>query len=167
MNTVHAVKKQNLIKMKHKKRKIQRNRKIIAIAILLLTLFIIGTSIKNMYVYFRCSSFIYSVDYYFTHWDDKNLRLINVESISVLSKIDNSIEVEAYGFGYEKPYKKTYLIGTFTEDDKGRWRMESVKFKEAEVKSDDTVNDLSTNWNKLQSSLFSEEWRSKSEKLSK
>lgn len=106
MNTVHAVKKQNLIKMKHKKRKIQRNRKIIAIAILLLTLFIIGTSIKNMYVYFRCSSFIYSVDYYFTHWDDKNLRLINVESISVLSKIDNSIEVEAYGFGYEKPYKK-------------------------------------------------------------
>ena len=27
MNTVHAVKKQNLIKMKHKKRKIQRNRK--------------------------------------------------------------------------------------------------------------------------------------------
>ena len=98
-----------------------------------------------MYVYFRCSSFIYSVDYYFTHWDDKNLRLINVESISVLSKIDNSIEVEAYGFGYEKPYKKTYLIGTFTEDDKGRWRMESVKFKEAEAKSDDTVNDLSTN----------------------
>ena len=142
MNTVHAVKKQNLIKIKHKKKRIQRNRKIISIAILLLTLFIIGTSIKNMYVYFRCSNFIYSVDYYFTHWDDKNLRLINVESISVLSKIDNSIEVEAYGFGYEKPYKKTYLIGTFTEDDKGRWRMESVKIKDSDTSEKDVEDDV-------------------------
>ena len=98
-----------------------------------------------MYVYFRCSSFIYSVDYYFTHWDDKNLRLINVESISVLSKIDNSIEVEAYGFGYEKPYKRTYLIGTFIEDDKGRWHMESVRVKESETEQDVTSDDLSEN----------------------
>ena len=130
MNTVSAVKKQNLIKINHKKKKIQRNRKIIAIGILLLTLFIIGTSIKNMYVSYRCSNFIYSVDYYFTHWKDKSLRLIEVESMSVISKIDNTIEIEAYGFAYEKPYKKTYLIGTFTEDDKGRWHMTSVKIKD-------------------------------------
>ena len=130
MSTVSAVKKQNLIKINHKKKKIQRNRKIIIIAILLLTLFIIGTSIKNMYVSYRCSNFIYSVDYYFTHWKDKSLRLIEVESMSVISKIDNTIEIEAYGFAYEKPYKKTYLIGTFTEDDKGRWHMTSVKIKD-------------------------------------
>ena len=130
MNTVSAVKKQNLLKINHKKKKIQRNRKIIVIAILLLTLFIIGTSIKNMYVSYRCSNFIYSVDYYFTHWKDKSLRLIEVESMSVISKIDNTIEIEAYGFAYEKPYKKTYLIGTFTEDDKGRWHMTSVKIKD-------------------------------------
>ena len=133
MNTVSAVKKQNLIKINHKKKKIQRNRKIIAIGILLLTLFIIGTSIKNMYVSYRCSNFLYSVDYYFTHWKDKSLRLIEVESISVISKVDNNIEIEAYGFAYEKPYKKTYLIGTFTEDDKGRWHMESVKIKDAQA----------------------------------
>lgn len=133
MNTVSAVKKQNLIKINHKKKKIQRNRKIIAIGILLLTLFIIGTSIKNMYISYRCSNFIYSVDYYFTHWKDKSLRLIEVESISVISKVDNNIEIEAYGFAYEKPYKKTYLIGTFTEDDKGRWHMESVKIKDAQA----------------------------------
>lgn len=133
MNTVSAVKKQNLIKMNHKKKKIQRNRKIIATGILLLTLFIIGTSIKNMYISYRCSNFIYSVDYYFTHWKDKSLRLIEVESISVISKVDNNIEIEAYGFAYEKPYKKTYLIGTFTEDDKGRWHMESVKIKDAQA----------------------------------
>ena len=130
MNTVSAVKKQNLLKINHKKKKIQRNRKIIVISILLLTLFIIGTSIKNMYVSYRCSNFIYSVDYYFTHWKDKSLRLIEVESMSVISKIDNTIEIEAYGFAYEKPYKKTYLIGTFTEDDKGRWNMKSVKLKD-------------------------------------
>lgn len=130
MNTVSSVKKQNVIKINHKKKKIQRNRKIIIIAILLLTLFIIGTSIKNMYVSYRCSNFIYSVDYYFTHWKDKSLRLIEVESMSVISKIDNTIEIEAYGFAYEKPYKKTYLIGTFTEDDKGRWHMTSVKIKD-------------------------------------
>ena len=130
MNTVSAVKKQNLLKINHKKKKIQRNRKIIVISILLLTLFIIGTSIKNMYVSYRCSNFIYSVDYYFTHWKDKSLRLIEVESMSVISKIDNTIEIEAYGFAYEKPYKKTYLIGTFTEDDKGHWHMISVKIKD-------------------------------------
>ena len=133
MNTVSVVKKQNLIKMNHKKKKIQRNRKVIAIGILLLTLFIIGTSIKNMYISYRCSNFIYSVDYYFTHWKDKSLRLIEVESMSVISKVDNKIEIEAYGFAYEKPYKKTYLIGTFTEDDKGRWHMESVKIKDAQA----------------------------------
>ena len=133
MSTVSVVKKQNLIKINHKKKKIQRNRKIIATGILLLTLFIIGTSIKNMYISYRCSNFIYSVDYYFTHWKDKSLRLIEVESISVISKVDNNIEIEAYGFAYEKPYKKTYLIGIFTEDDKGRWHMESVKIKDAQV----------------------------------
>ena len=133
MSTVSVVKKQNLIKINHKKKKIQRNRKIIATGILLLTLFIIGTSIKNMYISYRCSNFIYSVDYYFTHWKDKSLRLIEVESMSVISKVDNTIEIEAYGFAYEKPYKKTYLIGTFTEDDKGRWHMESVKIKDAQA----------------------------------
>ena len=133
MSTVSVVKKQNLIKINHKKKQIQRNRKIIATGILLLTLFIIGTSIKNMYISYRCSNFIYSVDYYFTHWKDKSLRLIEVESISVISKVDNNIEIEAYGFAYEKPYKKTYLIGTFTEDDKGRWHMESVKIKDAQA----------------------------------
>lgn len=86
-----------------------------------------------MYISYRCSNFIYSVDYYFTHWKDKSLRLIEVESISVISKVDNNIEIEAYGFAYEKPYKKTYLIGTFTEDDKGRWHMESVKIKDAQA----------------------------------
>ena len=130
MNTVSSVKKQNVIKINHKKKKIQRNRKIIIIAILLLTLFIIGTSIKNMYVSYRCSNFLYSVDYYFTHWKDKSLRLIEVESMSVISKVDNKIEIEAYGFAYEKPYKKTYLIGTFIEDDKGHWHMESVRLKD-------------------------------------
>ena len=136
MNTVSAVKKQNLIKMNHKKKKIQRNRKIIAIGILLLTLFIIGTSIKNMYVSYRCSNFLYSVDYYFTHWKDKSLRLIEVESMSVISKVDNKIEIEAYGFAYEKPYKKTYLIGTFIEDDKGHWHMESVRLKDDQALPD-------------------------------
>lgn len=141
MSTVSAVKKQNLIKINHKKKKIQRNRKIIIIAILLLTLFIIGTSIKNMYVSYRCSNFIYSVDYYFTHWKDKSLRLIEVESMSVISKIDNTIEIQAYGFAYEKPYKKTYLIGTFAEDDKGRWYMKSVKLKDetSDTKTEENI----------------------------
>ena len=120
MSTVSVIKKENLIKINHKKKKIQRNRKIIATCILLLTLFIIGTSIKNMYVSSKCSNLIYSVDYYFTHWKDKSLRLIEVESMSVISNTDNKIEIEAYGFAYKKPYKKTYLIGTFSEDDKGR-----------------------------------------------
>ena len=141
MNTVSTVKKQNLTKINHKKKKIQRNRKIIAISILLITLFIIGISIKNMYVSYRCSNFIYSVDYYFTHWKDKSLRLIEVESMYVISKVDNIIEIEAYGFSYKKPYKKTYLIGTFMEDDKGRWHMKSVKPKDktSDTKTEENI----------------------------
>ena len=72
---------------------------------------------------------IYSLDYYFTHWKDKYLRLIEVESFSVISKKNNTVEIEAYGFTYKKPYEKTYLIGTFTQDSKGRWQMKSVKQK--------------------------------------
>lgn len=140
MNTVSAIKKQNSNKINHKKKKIQRNRKIIIVGILLLTLFIIGTSVKNMYVSYRCSNFIYSVDYYFTHWKDKSLRLIEVESMSVISRIDDTIQIEAYGFAYEKPYKKTYLIGNFTEDDKGRWHMTSVK-----IKNDDSATETEEN----------------------
>ena len=94
-----------------------------------------------MYVSYRCSNFIYSVDYYFTHWKDKSLRLIEVESMSVISKIDNTIEIQAYGFAYEKPYKKTYLIGTFAEDDKGRWYMKSVKLKDetSDTKTEENI----------------------------
>lgn len=142
MNTVHAVKKQKITKLNNKKNHIQRNRKIVAISILLLSLLIIGTSIKNMYVSYRCSNFLYSVDYYFTHWKDKTLRLIEVESMSVVSKINNTIEIEAYGFAYEKPYKRTYLIGTFTEDDKGRWHMESVKLKNSDTAEKDVQSDV-------------------------
>ena len=130
MNTTHTLKNKNVIKLNNRKNRIhQRNKKILITCILLLTLIIIGTSLKNMYVSFRCSNFIYSLDYYFTHWKDKDLRLIEVESFSVISKKNNTVEIEAYGFTYEKPYEKTYLIGTFTQDSKGRWQMKSVKQK--------------------------------------
>ena len=63
------------------------------------------------------------------------------ESMSVISKIDNTIEIQAYGFAYEKPYKKTYLIGTFAEDDKGRWYMKSVKLKDetSDTKTEENI----------------------------
>ncbi len=143
MNTISSIKNQNLIKTIYKKKKIQRNRKIITMCILLLTLFIIGTSIKNMYVSSKSSNLIYSVDYYFTHWKDKSLRLIEVESMSVISHIDNKIEIEAFGLSYEKPYKKTYLIGTFSQDNKGCWKMESVKIKNENFNIEKENSDIS------------------------
>ena len=33
--------------------------------------------------------------------------------MSVISKIDNTIEIEAYGFAYEKPYKKNVFNRNF------------------------------------------------------
>lgn len=141
MNTVNTVKKQNLVKLKRKKKIIQRNRKIAIISILLVLLFIIGISIKNMYISYRCSNFLYSLDYYFTHWENKDLRLIKVESFSVLSKEDNTITIEAYGFAYEKPYKRTYLIGKFVKNDKGSWHMKNVNIKEVNS-FDNKSNDL-------------------------
>ena len=101
MNTTHTLKNKNVIKLNNRKNRIhQRNKKILITCILLLTLIIIGTSLKNMYVSFRCSNFIYSLDYYFTHWKDKDLRLIEVESFSVISKKNNTVEIEAYGFNW-------------------------------------------------------------------
>lgn len=144
MNAVNTVKTKKIIKINNKKKHIQRNRKIISTTILLISLFIIGTSLKNMYVSYRCSNFLYSVDYYFTHWKDKNLRLIEVESLSVISKIDNTIEIEASGLAYEKPFKKTYLIGKFTEDNNGRWHMESVKIKKSDTSKKHTNGDVET-----------------------
>ena len=91
MDTVNTLKNKNVIKLRSKKLRskklrIQKTKKFATLCIILLSLLIIGTSIKNMYVYFRCSDFIYSLDYYFTHWKDKDLRLIEVDSFSVLSK---------------------------------------------------------------------------------
>lgn len=130
MNNINVNTTKNKIKSKNKKVHIQRNRRIVFISLLLISLLIIGTSIKNMYVSYRCSDLVYAIDHYFTNWDDKNLRLINVELFNVLSKVDNTIEIEAYGFGYEKPFDKKYLIGTFTEDTNGTWIMTSVKLKD-------------------------------------
>ena len=106
MDTVNTLKNKNVIKLRSKKLRskklrIQKTKKFATLCIILLSLLIIGTSIKNMYVYFRCSDFIYSLDYYFTHWKDKDLRLIEVDSFSVLSKTNNTVEIEAYGFAYK------------------------------------------------------------------
>ena len=103
MDTVNTLKNKNVIKLRSKKLRskklrIQKTKKFATLCIILLSLLIIGTSIKNMYVYFRCSDFIYSLDYYFTHWKDRNLRLIEVDSFSVISKTDNTVEIEDYGF---------------------------------------------------------------------
>lgn len=138
MNDLVLRKQNNVIHIKNKRNKIKKQRQLLlASLIIIFSLFIIGTLVKNMYVSSQCSNLIYSLDYNFTHWNDKDLRLINVESFSVLSKIDNTIEIEATGYGYKKPYNTTTLIGTFTQNSKGKWVMTSVIDKNDPVIEDE------------------------------
>lgn len=130
MNSTTTLKNNTIKKTNSKKLRIQRNRNLATLFIFISILFISITSIKNIYVSYRCSDLIYAVDYYFTSWNDTDFRLISVDSIAVVSNNDNKVEIEAYGFSYKKPYNKTYLIGTFTEDTKGRWSMTSVRLKD-------------------------------------
>ena len=120
-------KRKKTIKINNKKRRIQRNRRILFSSILsLIILIFLGIIVRNLYITNRCSNLIYAIDHYFTSYSDKDLRLIKVESISIISKTNNEIEIEASGFSYKKPYNKTTLIGRFTQNSHGQWVIQSI-----------------------------------------
>ena len=85
-----------------------RRRKILSVtlpSILIIIFIIAGLLLKTKYVSYKCQDLTYAIDYYFTNWEDKDLRINRVQSIT--------------------------LIGEFTKDQNGSWIMDSVEKKES------------------------------------
>lgn len=118
--------KKNYSLKKQKKLRISR--------ILLILLLILATfsfySLRKNYISYRCKSLTYAVDYYFTNWKDKNLRLLGVESITLIENDEDIATIEAVGLSYKTPRYTQTLIGKFVKNKEGSWEMNEISNKE-------------------------------------
>ena len=111
----------------------KRRRKFFAIIfpiVLILLLVTGGVLLKNKYVSYKCSNLTYAIDYYFTNWMDKDLRINRVQSMTFIDKTEDSVIVEAFGLSHNKPYRRTTLVGELTKDPDGSWVMNSIAKKD-------------------------------------
>ena len=111
-----------------------RRRKILSVtlpSILIIIFIIAGLLLKTKYVSYKCQDLTYAIDYYFTNWEDKDLRINRVQSITLIGKSEDKATVEAFGLSHTEPYQRTTLIGEFTKDQNGSWIMDSVEKKES------------------------------------
>lgn len=111
----------------------KRRRKFFAIIfpiVLILLLVTGGVLLKNKYVSYKCSNLTYAIDYYFTNWNDKDLRINRVQSMTFIDKTEDSVIVEAFGLSRNKPYQRTTLVGELTKDPDGSWVMDSIAKKD-------------------------------------
>lgn len=114
-----------------RKRYIQKKRKNLIYIRLLLLLFISLVifslySLHKTYVSHKCRNLTYAVDYYFTDYNDKNLRLLGVDSITLLENNENVVTVEVVGLSYVTPRYKQTLYGKLTRDKDGSWDIDNI-----------------------------------------
>lgn len=122
MNSVTHHKSNNF----KKKHTLKRRKKLLTIRILLISsIFIIFSfySLQKAYISNRCKNLTYAIDYYFTNWDDKNLRLRGVDSIIFLEQNKDTAKVEVSGLSYIPPRYKQRLIGEFKKTEDGSWKI--------------------------------------------
>lgn len=109
---------------------LKKQKKLIKIRILLIlfsTLIILSFySLRKTYISYKCESLTYSVDYYFTNWKDKNLRLLGVESITLIENDETTATIQAVGLSYKPPRYTQTLVGKFIKNENGSWEMTEV-----------------------------------------
>jgi hypothetical protein len=120
-----------------KKQKKLRISRILLILLLILAIFSFYSLRKN-YISYRCKNLTYAVDYYFTNWKDKNLRLLGVESITIIENDEDIATIEAVGLSYKTPRYTQTLIGKFVKNKDGSWQMNEISNKE--IPNTDTYN---------------------------
>jgi hypothetical protein len=97
---------------------LKKQKKLIKIRVLLI--------LFSTLISYKCESLTYSVDYYFTNWKNKNLRLLGVESITLIENDENTAIVEAVGLSYTTPRYTQTLVGKFIKNSDGSWEMDEV-----------------------------------------
>ena len=109
---------------------------LVIIAIIFIFAFI---HLRNVYINNKCEDLIYSIDYNFTHYPDKELRLIEVESIAILSEntpdslTDSStVFIQGAGFRSAKPHSKIKVLGTFVKNDSNIWILKDLSLMPSE-----------------------------------
>lgn len=122
-----------------KKQKNLLKLRILLILLLVLTIFSFYSLRKN-YISYRCKSLTYAVDYYFTNWKDKNLRLLGVESITLIENDEDIATIEAVGLSYKTPRYTQTLVGKFIKNKDGSWEMNDISNKGIS-KTDDSDED--------------------------
>lgn len=118
--------------------KLNRKRFNCFITILVSCLVILTIIGRNMYVSTKCKDALYAIDYYMTNYKDKSLRLLKVESLSVVENNDGKLIIDAYGISYSKPYLKINILGTFERDVNGKWQMTDINLKNDDEKITNT-----------------------------
>lgn len=99
----------------------------IFITISLIVLLSCSFLIKNLIITKRCEDSLYAIDYYLTHYKDKDLRLIRVETISVIKQEKNSFTLEAIGMKSIEPFNKITVLATFNKNKNNTWILSSLE----------------------------------------
>lgn len=99
----------------------------ILITISLIILVFFSFFIKNLIVTKKCEDSLYAIDYYLTHYENKNLRLIKVETISVIKQEKNSFTLEAIGMKSIEPFNKITVLATFNKNENNTWILSSLE----------------------------------------
>ena len=116
----------------------KRRKKLFAIIfpiVVVLLLITSGILLKGKYVSYRCSNLTYAIDYYFTNWKDKDLRINRVQSMTFVDKTEDKVIVEAFGLSHNEPHQRTTLVGELTKDSSGSWVMNSLEKKDDSQKN--------------------------------
>ena len=90
-----------------------------------------GVLLKGKYVSYKCSNLTYAIDYYFTNWKDKDLRINRVQTMTFVDKTEDKVVVEAFGLSHTEPHQSTTLVGVLTKDPNGSWVMKSLAKKDS------------------------------------
>lgn len=111
----------------------KRRRKILGVILslsLVLMMVAGGFIIRTKYISYKCQNLTYAIDYYFTNYKDKDLRINRVQTMTFIDKNDTTVKVEAFGLSYKQPHQRTTLVGELNKNDNGSWVMNSLEKKE-------------------------------------
>lgn len=109
---------------------VKKQKKLLILRISLISLLVLTSfsfySLRKNYISHKCKNLTYAVDYYFTNWKDKNLRLLGVESITLIENDESLATVEAIGLSYKTPRYTQTLVGKFVKNKDGSWEMHEI-----------------------------------------
>lgn len=124
---IKGSKSNNSVTKKQRLKARNRRFQIQILTIICLVILIGGIFLNKIYVSYKCQNITYAIDYYFTKANKKDYRLLRVSSITLLKEDKDTVEIEVAGLSEKKPRQSLTLIGEFTKDENGRWKIANIK----------------------------------------